>query len=144
MIYFDAAYIAKCYLKEPGSQQVLRLAATVASVVSCELGRLEFLSVLRRHCREGKISEQQFLEIWQRFETDEQAGAWTWVPVSSGLVRVACQQMKTLPKPVFLRSADGLHLTCARQQGFSEVYTNDRQMMAAAPHFGLKAVNVVP
>jgi predicted nucleic acid-binding protein len=143
MIYFDAAYIAKCYLNEPGSLEVLRLAATVTSVVSCELARLEFMSVLRRHCREGRISEEQFLEVWQRFEADEQAGAWTWVPASSGLVRIACQQLKALPKPVFLRSADALHLSCAKQQGFGDIHTNDRHMLAAAPHFGLRAINVV-
>jgi len=144
MIYFDAAYIAKCYLNEPGSQVVLHLAATVTSVVSCELARLEFMSVLRRHCREGRISDQQFLGIWQRFEADEQAGGWTWVPASAGLIRIACEQMKALPKQVFLRSADALHLACAKQEGCAEVYTNDRHMLAAAQHFGLKATNVVP
>jgi predicted nucleic acid-binding protein len=144
MIYFDAAYIAKCYLNEPGSPEVLRLAATVTSVVSCEMGRLELISVLRRHCREGRISEKQFLEIWQRFEADEKAGAWTWAAASPGLIGFTCEQMQAMPKQVFLRSADALHLACAKQQGFAEVYTNDRHMLAAAPHFGLTAVNVVP
>jgi hypothetical protein len=32
---------------------------------------------------------------------------------------------------------DALHLVTAADSGFVEVWTNDRHMLAAAPHFGL-------
>ena len=42
-----------------------------------------------------------------------------------------------------LRAVDPLHLGVAREHGFREVYTNDRDMLAAARHFGLTGVNVL-
>ena len=41
----------------------------------------------------------------------------------------------------FLRG-DALHLACAEEQGFQEVYTNDRHMLKAARYFHLTGVNV--
>jgi predicted nucleic acid-binding protein len=43
----------------------------------------------------------------------------------------------------FLRSGDALHLACAEEHGFQEVYTNDRHMLKAARHFHLTGVNVL-
>ena len=143
MMYFDAAYLAKCYLKEPGTQDVIRLAATVESIASCELARLEVLLTIRRHRREGRLSERQMLQIWQDFEADEGEGRWVWLPLSARLVRATCERIIAMPRDVFLRSIDALHLACAVEHGFEEVYSNDRHMLAAAPHFGLKGVNIL-
>jgi predicted nucleic acid-binding protein len=38
---------------------------------------------------------------------------------------------------------DALHLACAEEHGFQEVYTNDRHMLKAARHFHLIGVNVL-
>ena len=35
MIYFDTAYLAKCYLNEPGSDEVRKLAAESSKIASC-------------------------------------------------------------------------------------------------------------
>jgi len=39
---------------------------------------------------------------------------------------------------LFLRTADAVHLATAQQIGESDVWTNDRHMLAAAPYFGLR------
>jgi hypothetical protein len=46
VIYFDAAYIAKCYLNEPGADRVREEAYAADGLASCELARLEFASIL--------------------------------------------------------------------------------------------------
>jgi predicted nucleic acid-binding protein len=48
-----------------------------------------------------------------------------------------------IPSTVFLRSGDALHLACAEEHGFQEVYTNDLHMLKAARHFHLTGVNVL-
>jgi predicted nucleic acid-binding protein len=53
------------------------------------------------------------------------------------------QHVLRLPNSVFVRSGDALHLTCAAEQGFREVYTNDRHMLQAAKQFKLVGIDVV-
>ncbi len=36
-----------------------------------------------------------------------------------------------------------LHLACAEEHGFQELYTNDSHMLKAARHFHLTGVNVL-
>jgi predicted nucleic acid-binding protein len=143
VIYFDAAYIAKCYLNEPGAEKVRALAAGEQGLASCELGRLEFCSTIRRHVREGNLTAREAREVMFDFEEDEHTGVWRWLPVTSELIRHACSSLQQVPRPVLLRAADALHLECARSGGFGEIYTNDRHILAAARHFALTARNVL-
>lgn len=143
MIYFDAAYIAKCYLNEPGAQQVINLAASSGGLCSCEYGRLEFFCALHRHLREGFLTSRQLARVLKDFEQDEADGVWHWIPVTSALIRQVCHRVQTLPGTVSLRAGDALHLACAGANGFKEIYTNDRHVLAAAPFFGPTGINVL-
>ena len=48
-----------------------------------------------------------------------------------------------IPSTVFVRSGDALHLACAEEHGFAQVYTNDRHMLEAARYFNVTGVNVL-
>lgn len=52
--------------------------------------------------------------------------------------------LATAPATTNLRAAAALHLACAAEHGFTEVHSNDRLFLTAAPPFGLKGVNVIP
>jgi predicted nucleic acid-binding protein len=107
------------------------------------LARIEFFSASHRHFREGKITSKNLFSIFNRFREDEEHGYWTWFPIHSRLMEECCAVFETLPQSIYLRSADALHLSCAKAQGFKTIYTNDESMIATAPHYGIKAVNVI-
>ena len=143
MIYFDAAYIAKCYLNEPGAERVRELARGADGLASCEWARLEFAAILKRHVREGHLTRRQASATLKEFEQDERDGVWQWFGVTSAMLESARQRVIGVPVGVFVRSADALHLTCAGEHGFEKVYTNDRHMLQAAKHFDVVGVDIL-
>jgi predicted nucleic acid-binding protein len=68
---------------------------------------------------------------------------WQWFGVTSELLEKARKAVLEIPNAVFLRAGDALHLACAQEQGFEDVYTNDRHMLQAARYFQLIGVNVL-
>jgi predicted nucleic acid-binding protein len=144
LVYFDTAYIAKCYLNEPNAQLVRQFAYQVNGLTSSEIARVEFYSVVQRHLREGNINSQEADEVLKDFEQDESDGVWEWLPVTSSLIRSVCAYIHALPSTTFLRAVDALHLACAKENGFREIYTNDRHMLDGAQYFNLKGINLIP
>lgn len=144
MSYFDSAFIVKFYLDEPESEAIRALAESIGLVHCVLLGRLEAASAFHRKWREGALSELAFREVSAQFSDDCAAGLWQWLPVTGALVEAACSAVRRLPKTLFLRSADALHLTCAQEHGFDEIHSNDRRVLAAAKHFKLKGVGAGP
>jgi hypothetical protein len=142
MIYFDAAYIAKFYLDEPDSDAVRSLAEADGEVACCVHGRVEVLIAFHRKFREGAFTSRVFAAVSDQFEADCDAAVWFWLPISTNLVASLSARIRRLDRNVFLRSADALHLASANEQGFHEIYSNDRHLLVAATHFDLRGVSV--
>jgi uncharacterized protein len=142
--YFDSSYIAKFYLDEPESEAVRRLAEALGQVRCAIAGQVEVAAVFHRKFREGAFDARAFREVMAQFGDDCGENLWTWLPFTTALAARAAAAFARLPRPVFLRAADALHLICAQEHGLVEIYTNDRHMSAAARHFRLKPKTVAP
>ncbi len=144
MIYLDSSYLVKLYLHEHGSEEVEAwLSSQTGQVVCCLHGRLELIAALKRQQREDKLTEAQLRATVKRLEQEEKAGVIRWLPIDSILMESACARMQRFPPSVFLRAADALHLACAADAGLKQVYSHDRHLLAAAPHFGLKGLDII-
>lgn len=144
MGYLDSGYIAKFYVDEPDSPSVRRAAEALGEVHCAALGRAEVATALHRKLREGALSEAAFREVIAQFEDDCSHDLWTWIPLTATILAATVAVVRQVPKSVFIRGADAVHLVCARESGFTEIYTGDRQMTLAAPHFRLTPVTVRP
>lgn len=143
MIYFDTAYLAKCYLTEPGADRVRALATDSPVIACCQSGEVELTAVFHRHLREGKLKPMDFNLVISQFVSDQAAGVWRWLPVTPELLAESSRVFHTLEPSYFLRAADAVHLTCAQRNGLREVYTNDRHMLAACEAFQIKGRNIL-
>lgn len=142
MGYLDSGYIAKFYVDEPDSPDVRRLAAALGDVHCAALGRVEVATALHRKLREGALSEAAFREVMAQFEDDCSHRLWTWISMTTAMLAATAAAVRRVPKSIFIRGADAVHLGCARESGFTEIYTGDRPMTLAAPHFRVTPVTV--
>lgn len=142
MIYSDSAYILKFYIPEPGSEEVRELFES-HDVASSGLAEIEVPSAIHRKWREGLINRDLFQQSISQFTQDVASGCWSFFPITANLMQHVREMFSAMPKHQFLRASDALHLDCAREHGFREIYSNDKHLLAAAKHFGLKGRNVI-
>ena len=142
MGYLDAGYIAKFYVDEPDSPGIRRHAEALGEVYCAALGRAEVAAALHRKLREGTFSDAVFRQVIAQFEDDCSQELWTWIPVTAAVLAATVAVIRRAPRSVFLRAADAIHLACAHESGFPEVYTGDRHMTLAAPHFRVRPVTI--
>jgi predicted nucleic acid-binding protein len=135
-MYLDAAYIVKIYLYEPESEAVRKLVRQADRLFSSALAIAEVHCVLLRRLREGRISRELCLELTTRFNEHVEGDTFTMVPVSEDLLRRTSTLVISAPG-IILRAGDAIHLLTAQKLGEREIWTGDRHILAAAPHFGV-------
>ena len=143
MIYYDTAFLAKCYLREPGYKIVRAHAEQVGRIACCEVGKVELMSVFHRHWRERRLDVTAFNVVVEQFRADEAAGVWRWLPATSALLAAAARSFEDLAPSVFLRAADALHLQCVKAAGLAEIFTSDRHLLAASSFLGVRGRNLL-
>lgn len=142
MIFFDTTYLVRLYLDEPGADSVREL-AKIQPIVSSWHAQAELLCTFHRAFREGRLDFEGYQAQRSQFYSDEAAAVFKWLPISASTLARLDLMLRDAPATSFLRAADALHLACAAEHGFKEVYSNDRHFLAAAPLFGLKGINVI-
>jgi predicted nucleic acid-binding protein len=141
-VYLDSAYIAKYYVSETDAALVRSLVAGAESLVSSAWCLAEVTCVFHRHAREGRLSLAEARELTRYFLRHVDSGAWTLIPVTDRLLRRITVLVNAAPRDLFLRACDAVHLATAQDQGEFEIWTNDRHLLTAAPHFGLAGRSV--
>ena len=143
MLYFDTSYLVRLYLDDAGCELVREL-ATHSEVASCWHAQAEVLCSLHRGLREGRLDAEQYRALLDQFHSDCADGAFRWLPLADPILARLDRIVAAAPAATFLRATDALHLACAAENGFTEVYSHDRHFLAAAPLFGLRDVNLIP
>jgi predicted nucleic acid-binding protein len=141
-VYFDSAYLAKLYLDDSDSGKVRDLLRKVELVSSSSLCIAEVSCALHRSVREKSITRDEAFHLRATFFEDVAVGILRLIPVSETILRVVDATVSKLPPTVFLRAGDAVHLASAQQSGFAEIWTNDRHLLKAAPHFGIMGSSV--
>ena len=142
MIYFDASYLVRPYCTDRGFEEVRHVAST-DNLACAQHGQAEVIAAFHRKYREGRLTSTVYRLVLQQFADDIRADAFTWLPFSPAILERVRVKFESLPIRNFLRASDALHLAIAGENGFRQLYSNDRNLSAAAPHFGLRGVNII-
>ena len=141
-LYFDTAYVGKCYLNEPDSAAVRELTRSAERIYTSALCIAELACALHRKVREGSLAAKDARKLSDFFLEDVSSEIWSLVPVSDANLRQVDLLIRQLPKSSPLRAGDAIHIVSAMDAGFAELWTNDRHLLAAAAHFGIKGRSV--
>lgn len=142
-MYLDSAYIAKYYVNEQDATAVRKLIRNATYIRSSSWALIEVICVFHRHMREGSLNTSQGHELIDLFRIHAEAGLWNLSPVTDALLRRTATLIRTLPPHVPLRAGDAVHLATALDTGETEIWTNDRHLLAAAPYVGVTGKTVV-
>jgi predicted nucleic acid-binding protein len=142
LIYLDSTCLVRLYFEDAGYERIRHLAAS-DSIACAQHGRAEVISALHRKLRERAISLRLYEIVLQQFLNEIRVGAFRWLPLSEKVFERAELVYARLPATIFLRAADALHLSTASENGFREIHSNDAKLLRAAPHFGLRGLNVI-
>lgn len=143
-MYFDAAYIVRLYVDDPGAEAVRSLVQS-ASIIPASLihGRAEVIAAIHRGLREKRLNQLEMSELIEQFTDDCDAGLFTWLPLTGTIIARVTAMYRDAPATLFLRAGDALHVACALERGYPEIYSNDKRLLEAARHFGLRGLNVI-
>jgi predicted nucleic acid-binding protein len=139
VIYFDTSALAKKYIKETGSDEVIKI--VVGEVVATsKLTYPEMISTMVRRNRAGDISGKELSELFGIFEDDYNYFA--LIDFSYEMLSL----VKAVLKRHFLKAADGIHLASALwlKNLINENVTfvaSDTNLLKAAEIEGLHTIN---
>lgn len=141
--YYDANYLFKLQCVEHGSSEVRAHAATVNRLCTAIHSRAEYASAAFRKFREGAATKRDYQLAVLQIQADASTGNLQFLPLTDSILDRIEAAFATAPATLYLRAADALHLATAAENGFTEIFSNDRHLLAAAPVFGIKGANVI-
>ncbi len=145
MLYFDSNYLFRIYSAEPGHEAIKELVFQRNEPVAIAWhGRAEIASILLRKRREGADHPEHLASLAKQFHQDCQRQLIVFLPLNEAVMSRLESVLSSAPLNTNIRAADALHLACAAEHGFTDVFSNDRLFLQAAALFGLNGLNVIP
>ncbi len=142
MIYLDTSILVRLYINESGAELIEELVKQMEGQPACSsLGIIERASVFHRKVREGVISTADSHMLYEQCKLDDNSELIKWLPLTENILNTTVEIYKDLPKKIFLRAADAIHLATAREAGLKKIYSNDRHLLVAANKFDLIGIN---
>lgn len=133
--YIDTSALAKCYIREPRSLEVLDWAEQRKGATTASLALVEFRCLLARRRRATEIDGALERSALAQFDSHVRNDAWRIHQISFGDCAEARDLIETLPE-LPLRTLDALHLAAARSINATEFASSDRTQLKAARALG--------
>lgn len=134
--YIDTSALAKCYVREARSLEVIDWLDERDAVHTSPLTQLEFRCLLARRRRAGQIDPSLEANALARFDQDVLDRVWRIDAEAPRLFQEARLLIDMLPG-VPLRTLDAVHLVQARRNAATEFATADKTQAAAARALGM-------
>lgn len=135
-VMFDTSAFAKRYIAENGSDKVEEICKETTELLLCSLCIPEFISVIARLKREGKITTQQFKKIKTAFLMDIRDA--TICQITQDVI------VKSVPllEKYTLRTLDSLHTATAQSMRPDLFVSADNRQIEAASSEGLHVISL--
>lgn len=133
--YIDTSALAKCYIRERRSLEVLEWAKQQGDTTTASLTLVEFRCLLARRRRAGQIDGALERQALSEFDGHVRSGAWRIHPESFSDFANARDLIDVLPT-LPLRALDAIHLAVARHLAVEEFATSDKSQAEAARALG--------
>ncbi len=138
--YIDTSALAKCYIRERRSLEVLEWADGHDETATAALTLVEFRCLLARRRRTGEINATLERRALAEFDNHVRGGSWRIHHGSFGDFAAARDLIDMLPSHP-LRALDALHLAAARSIGADTFATSDKKQAEAARALGLTVLD---
>ncbi len=133
--YIDTSALAKCYIREPRSLDVLDWSDAAGGPAISALTLVEFRCLLARRRRARQIDAQLESRALAEFGRHVRGGAWHLSTPAFGDYADARGLIDALPA-LPLRALDAMHLAAARATGTDTFATADKIQAEAARALG--------
>jgi len=137
--YVDTSALAKCFLREERSIDVIDWADTQEDRTTSALTLLEFRCLLARRRRTGQIDAAMERRVLVEFDSYMRSGVWRVHATAQADFSYARDLIDLVPK-LPLRALDAVHLAAARALDVSIFATADRVQADAAEALGFTVI----
>jgi predicted nucleic acid-binding protein len=135
MAYWDTSCLVKLYAPEADSAVFKAHVVNGATVVTCEIARMELWATLCRKEAEGGLDARGARKALEAYDADVAAGQIVVETINAAvtaeyetIIEKFHGQIPALP----LRTLDAIHLASAKVSGESEVIATDKRLRDAA------------